>query len=157
VGWWANLSNRIQFFEEALAHLNIRSVSQLYRLTKKEIVALGGKTLLAQLPTVADIVTALYSSPSALPRSIFGDIDHDVVWVEWKFEELPKATDGETWWTKTPNQLKFLRWIQSYLLDLHSGSTRNSHDVWYSMTRAEFIRLGGSSASRRTKVSLSGT
>src|SRR4051812_46748803 len=96
-------------FMAQVAHKqNVKSMEDWYKITREDIVANGGSTLLSKYR----------DSPFKLITSTYPD--HE--WLPWKFQNVPKG-----YWADKSNERKFLDW-------LHGALRFKDMEDWYKIT-----------------------
>jgi hypothetical protein len=76
-GYWDNIEIQREFMQEMAGKLNVKKMEDWYNVTRSDIIANGGATLISRH----------HDSPIQLLTAIFPDYS----WLPWKFSNVPQG------------------------------------------------------------------
>jgi hypothetical protein len=95
--FWEDVNNQRRFMEWAGKQLNIKEMSDWYKVTTKDFVAVGGSGL----------VTHKYNNSLSL---LLSKLYPHYQWLPWKFKLVPR-----NFWNEDKNKKKFMDWAGKQL------------------------------------------
>jgi hypothetical protein len=116
INYWKSIQHRRDFFASLESKLNIQTKSDWYKVTFKQVVEMGGATVLRHY----------YNSslPKAL-KEVFPE--HD--WNFWRFKQSPKG-----FWKDPAN-------VKLFIDDLKSALRITVLSEWYEVTSVEIEKI----------------
>jgi hypothetical protein len=103
--FWSDVKNQRKFLDWASTQLNIKDMSDWYKITKK-VTRYHNFLVLLFLKKLAEIGLCLPGPLSTFLSNVYPDYN----WLPWKFDNCP-----HNYWTDLKNQRKFLDWAATEL------------------------------------------
>eukprot|EP01114_Cavostelium_apophysatum_P010301 TRINITY_DN2385_c1_g1_i1.p1 TRINITY_DN2385_c1_g1~~TRINITY_DN2385_c1_g1_i1.p1 ORF type:complete len:481 (+),score=107.55 TRINITY_DN2385_c1_g1_i1:176-1618(+) len=134
-GFWHDAKERRLFFEKLGKHLDLMSLDDYYRISKRDIIAFGGSSLLRY-----------YSSPMKAIIETFPE--HK--WKPWLVHLTKNAQDiavdrvpAKTWTA--------MHYIKLFIEDMAQrlGFDPDNYDEWYKVSSVDFVQFGGAGLLKR--------